>query len=291
MEFKRLQLQYFLSIKPLQKFINELNVICDNVKKKNNTIINLVTLTHANKKNKGCQININFVYCEDIDINKVYNSIDDVIIQIEKLSFSKNLVLLKNDANNNFCIELYTHVLKIETGLRTILKKFEISLYGYEWSDKLFENFKGKRQKKELNELTLSELKELMFDVKSYPMKFEEGELEKKKKVELIQIILSYKTISFWEYFFKDIDIENTLNEAIVLRNKVMHFKTIKYKDYKQQLQKCKNLINKISEAENSMVLHNFAELITLTMQSFYEAVKSFPLFSVIKNIITKETQ
>lgn len=201
----------------------------------------------SGKKSKHSrQLNIEIQYnsdLSDIEIVKFLEKIKNFLLGKER-----KFVLLIDEASEYYRNISFDKLQKIEVLLRSLIYKVFIRHKGTLWDKDIIPmieslNIRNFNQIKNNPDFMLQELefgilvnlffeKLINFDYSSLP---NEEELKKKSVDELIKIIMETKPISINELYFNKYNLSlPDFQQIQKYRNKVMHFKEIKYSEYNQ---------------------------------------------------------
>lgn len=209
-----------------------------------------------------------------LQLSKIIDSLHENVFQT---TFKDYIEVLKDESSSYLSQKLFLDMYNIEVGLRSILKKILISVFGAEWKKKIFDdNFQPKRNEKKLESLTLEELYYIMFVNKRFLPSYKEDELKVKTKEDLITIVNSIQTLTFWERFFPKIKLKEKVCELKRYRNDVMHFKGIKYKDYETCKKLCTKINPLIEKANSELEMESMVSLLVDEFKKIdFSAIKS----------------
>ncbi len=215
-----------------------------------------------NKDKHGVQID--YLISSDthtkLQLSKIIDSLHENIF---KTTFKDYIEVLKDESSSYLSQKLFLDMYNIEVGLRSILKKILISVFGAEWKKKIFDdNFKPKRNENRLESLTLEELYYIMFVNRRFLPHYDYDKLNSKKSDELVTIIKDMQILTFWERFFPKIKLKEKICELIKYRNTVMHFKGIRYKDYDDCKKLCLKISPLIEKANNELEMESMVTML-----------------------------
>lgn len=226
-----------------------------------------IDITHEvkwpkNRQKIGTQIDFCVLSntCTKLQLAEAVNSLH---VKISQTSFKDHIEILEDECSILLSQTLFSYLYKIEVGLRSILKKILISIFGDEWKKKIFDdNFKPKRNENRLESLTLEELYYIMFVNRRFLPHYDYDKLNSKKSDELVTIIKDMQILTFWERFFPQIKLKEKICELIKYRNTVMHFKGIRYKDYDDCKKLCLKISPLVEKANNELEMESMTTML-----------------------------
>ena len=241
---------YILTIKEhIQQYLLKLNDRYD----ESQYNVEYLPLINKNKLSTQYKIVVKSHNLDEIQLYGILENIKNEFLVLDKLK--GKVVVLSDTAQNFYHYFFYEKIMTIEKKLRSILYQVEMQFYGASWEQKLKKSIKrNKRNSTKLQELYFDELIFCMFEVYINVEPYDCSKLDSLTKDELIGFIKNKNPTTFWNSFFPKIEIKKEkLKEVIKLRNDIMHFKEINYKDYNNFYRLTDNLIKSINKAEKQL--------------------------------------
>lgn len=265
----------------------------------------------SSKKSKHSrQFNIEIKYNNDLTEEQICKFLEKVKNFLNNKE--RKFVLLIDEASDYYRNLSFNVLQKIEVSLRCLIYKVFIKHKGTLWDKDILPiienlNIRNLDQLKNNPDFMLQELEFgtlinlffddlITFDYSSLPS---DEELKNKSNDDLIEIIKSTKPISINDLYFSKYNISwNDFKQMQNYRNKVMHFKEIKYNEYSQFHSASKrqmnildtivkdlggNSLESVYKAIASIDFSGFSEVIKNATSSLVSAMKSLP--DIFKNL------